>query len=315
MARTTAAFALLTPGLFRYAARVSYDGLAYSGWQKQSGDRAALVADAPSRRQMPPPSVQGQLEYALARRFAGRPYAPATFGASRTDAGVHAAGQVAHIDLGEAVDGDALALSLNALLPADVRVLAVAPAPDPTPAQVAAGHAWHAMHNARGKLYTYRLATGPVYDPLRRRTQAHVTHEPLDLEALRRALELFEGPNDFRAFANGMVKKEAALRGLGLLGPGCLMDTRRTVFSVRLVVERDDGPGGQEARVEVSLDGALYQMVRNVVGAAVAVARGRLNADAVRLALATGNRPSQHFVAAAPAHGLTLTEVYYDGGL
>ena len=268
----------------RYAMRVAYDGTRFKGWQVQ-----------PTHR-----TVQGVLHEALGRRFGGSPIG--TLGASRTDTGVHARGQVAHCDLPvEALSGDALELlehQVNRLLPDDVRVFELRPAPAPEPWQVADGLPWHAIANSRGKRYSYRLAArrGGA-DPLARLYRAHVAHAPLDLAKLDATLQTFVGEHDFAAFAN--------------LSPGGVLATNRsTVRTLRSADLLDEGGG--DATVVFELDGAMYKMLRNVVGTAVAVAAGSLDADECAYLLSGAAKRTDNPAKAAPAHGLCLDRVFYD---
>ena len=193
------------------------------------------------------------------------------------------------------------------------------------------------MHSCAGKAYSYRLwarARGggggggggalrpPPLDPLERRYRA-AWPAPVDAAALARALADFEGTHDFRAFANDMARKDAshaAHAAASSAGRGAdadadadaRFDTTRTVRRAALVDE-----GGGALRVDVELDGALYKMVRNMVGAALAVAGGALPPDAIAQALAgegayAARRREDLRVKSAPAHGLCLEAVLYD---
>lgn len=218
--------------------RVAYDGTHFAGWQLQPRCR----------------TVQGVLEKTLARRFGGQRVP--LLGASRTDAGVHARGNAAHFDLPVMPDLDLLERQLNRMLPPDVAVSELQPAV-PEPWQAEQGLEWHAIVNSVGKRYVYRLTKRQ--DPFERLYRARVAHEPINLGRLDAALRLFVGHHDFRAFgnyANGQHPDRSTLR---------------TVDATYLV---DEGDG--DASVVVDLDGALYKMVRNIVGTAIAVARVRL---------------------------------------
>jgi len=187
------------------------------------------------------------------------------------------------------------------MLPPDIQLssLTVARSPD-----------FHAITHATEKLYTYRFATASSHDPFKRIYQTHV-HHAVDLSALSSALAAFEGRRDFRAFA-GQV--EAKSRDMGV---DCI-DTVRTVRSVTLVSE-----GGGDYRIEVRLKGALYKMVRNMVGVALDVARGRydpghvrrlLNVDAEGEPVSGKKAPtrSENPSKPAPPQGLCLESVEYD---
>lgn len=265
--------------IVRYRFRVAYDGTDFAGWQVQPRAR----------------TVQGCIEAALSKRFGG--FRVMTLGASRTDAGVHARGQMCQADLPHAVDGAALEFQLNRMLPADIRVFDVEPAPQPTQWQAEQSLPWHAIVNAVGKRYTYRLSAskGPM-DPMQRLYRARVAYAPIDLGVLESALDLFVGEHDFKAFANTALHVETSKRS-----------TIRRVDGMTLV---DEGHG--DATIVVDLDGALYKMVRNIVGTAVAVARGQMALDDVGELLTGRHNRGQNPAKAAPAHGLTLQAVFYD---
>jgi tRNA pseudouridine38-40 synthase len=239
---------------------LEYDGSDFLGWQRQAeGTR----------------TVQQTLEEALLR-VTGAP-APVV-GAGRTDAGVHAEGQVASVRLDTALEPAALRRALNALLPAD---LAVAEA-----AQAAPG--FHARRDARRKTYRYRIWNAPVRSPLRARHSHHVA-APLDLEAMAAAARLAVGTHDFRSF-------QTAGSEVG--------STVRTLYRADVL-----GQAGQEVRVEVEGDGFLRHMVRNLVGTLLRVGRGRDVPESLGAVLAARDRALAG--PAAPGHGLTLVRVDY----
>mmetsp|Transcript_21201 Transcript_21201/g.68404 ORF Transcript_21201/g.68404 Transcript_21201/m.68404 type:complete len:352 (-) Transcript_21201:63-1118(-) len=296
---TLSSLALESLGRRRCAVKVAYDGTNFAGWQFQ-----------PNRR-----TVQGTLEKALTRRFDGNRIS--TLGASRTDAGVHAKGQVMQADmpledpLGE---GPLLRRQLNRMLPPDVRILDLTPAPDPEPWQADKGLPWHVIVNSIGKRYVYKLSASPEpMDPSRRLYRARVADYALDFQKLSDALELFVGEHDFRSFSNnaksdkdGKVKSD---------------DERSTVRTVHAIDFLDEGRG--DATITLELDGALYKMVRNIVGTSLAIAgvkhrRQRRNGklltlddipDLLQGTLVRNDNPAM----SAPAHGLTLDEVYFKG--
>src|SRR5262245_50704797 len=155
----------------RFRLTLEYDGAGFAGWQVQSGGTR---------------TVQGALESALAR-IAG--LACRAVGASRTDAGVHAEGQVASVDLETRLGADGLRRALNGVLPPDLAVVDVAEV-DP---------AFHARRSARSKLYRYRIWNGASPSPLRS-AWTHRAQTPLDLAAMRRAASHLLGSHDFRSF-------------------------------------------------------------------------------------------------------------------
>jgi tRNA pseudouridine38-40 synthase len=251
-----------------YRLTLAYDGTDFSGWQSQLSGGAR--------------TVQGTVEDALARLNRGARVAVAAAG--RTDTGVHALGQVASFALAPAWEPAALLRALNALLPADVRVLEAA----------ACAEDFHARRHAIGKLYRYVLDTGPVQIPTRRRLAGHVPWT-LDEAALQAAAALFLGRHDF-----------ASLASTG----GSVKTTVRTV--TRSDVRREDAGSrgtGDTWIYEVEADGFLRKMVRSMVGALVEAGRGTWTVDRLRAAL--DDRDRRAWPAPAVARGLTLVRVSY----
>ena len=237
---------------------LAYDGTRFVGWQKQASGE----------------SIQGLLEAALAR-LEGAPVT--AHGAGRTDAGVHAEGQVASARVTFAHDAATVIRALNAVLPPDVRVIAV---------EDAAGD-FHARFSARAKSYRYQLANVPVMSPFVRAYAWHVP-ERLDVAAMRNAAATLVGTHDFAAFQS--TGSDVAT-------------TERTLTRSELVDR-----GGLLA-YEVSGNGFLRHMVRAIVGTLVEIGRGGRPSNDVQGLLAGGSRSEAG--ATAPAHGLTLVKVEY----
>ncbi len=241
---------------------VAYDGTRYAGWQIQRAN---------GRRTQP--TIQDTLQDTL-RQILQEPVI--VTGSGRTDAGVHAEGQVAHVRTRSRLEPRRLLRSLNQLLPPDIAVLRI----DDAPA------AFHARFTARRKRYRYRLYTGPVVPPFVH-PYVHQVGAPLNLALLRREAAALKGHHDFRAFARA--------RPHGT--------TRRTITSVALRRR------GVELQLEFEGNGFLHTMVRSMVGTLLDVGRGRLPAGTVRRMLRTGNRRLAGTT--APAKGLTLLDVAY----
>jgi tRNA pseudouridine38-40 synthase len=241
---------------------LAYDGTDFAGWAFQHDQR----------------TVQGELERALATT-ARRDDLPRVTVAGRTDAGVHARGQVAHIDLPEELADEPLLLRrLNGLLPLDVRVRRVA----------RAAEGFDARFCGISRTYRYRIADSPeAVDPLRRHDTL-TWPRLLDLEALQAASWLLLGLRDFAAFCK---RREGAT-------------TVRTLL--RLDWERLD-EGVLVATVQA--DAFCHSMVRSLVGALLAVGEGRRPVEWPAELLTTATRASG--VVVAPAHGLTLEQVAY----
>jgi tRNA pseudouridine38-40 synthase len=244
----------------RFRLTLAYDGTAYAGWQVQPRD----------------PSVQQTIETPLAG-IVGHPVK--VHGSGRTDRGVHARGQVAHVDLATRMDAAALMRALNARLPADIRVQAASrAAPD-----------FHARRNAVGKEYRYFIWNGAVIPPERRLYAAHA-YRPLDTAAMQAAAAHFVGTHDFAAFtANPNREVEG---------------TVRTVFDAS-VARR-----GRAVAFCVSGSGFLYRQVRSMAGFLLRVGEGAEPPEAVRELLAKAAARTAR-VPSAPPQGLFLWRVWY----
>lgn len=242
----------------RVALLLSYDGTAYAGWQRQQNALA----------------VQQVVEQALGRLM-GVPVG--ITGASRTDAGVHALGQVAHFDTEASIPPEKLPYALNTMLPPDIRALAGAEVPDD----------FHARFSAAGKQYVYRIHNAPHASALERDHTAHVPQR-LDIEAMRRALPPLLGTHEFAAFqaAGGTAKT-----------------TVRTLEQAELAL------CGGELTLTVSGNAFLYNMVRIIAGTLLEIGKGKLDESAFARALQSGDRLTLGVT--APARGLTLCKVRY----
>jgi tRNA pseudouridine38-40 synthase len=237
---------------------LAYDGTDYVGWQRQTNGI----------------SVQQLVEDAFVP-LTGT--APTVAGASRTDAGVHALGQVASVTLDVEYSASAIQRALNIRLPPDIRVVG----------SVDASPGFHARSHAKGKTYKYRMATTPVMSPFDRRYVWHAP-EPRDLDAMRRGASAFLGRHDFASFQ---------ARGSSIL------DTTRTITRFDLV----ERPG--ELVFDIEGDGFLRHMVRAMVGTLAEVGTGLRTPDSIASMIAARDRRSAG--PTAPAAGLTLVSVKY----
>jgi tRNA pseudouridine38-40 synthase len=245
---------------------VAYDGTGLVGWQRQ----AAGV------------SVQGLLEEALGA-LEGR--AVPVAGAGRTDAGVHAIGQVASVSIDRAIDGSALVAAINARLPAAVRVLEAHEVPT----------TFHARFDARSKTYRYRVWNGAIANPFERQYSWHVPGPPLNVDAMAAAAALLEGRHDFAAMqATGSDAKT----------------TERVVFLSRVHYGNALLRDAALITYEVTGSGFLRHMVRAIAGTLVDVGRGRHLPEDVSAMLASKDRGRAG--PTAPAEGLFLVRVDYD---
>lgn len=241
---------------------MAYWGPAFRGFQSQSGGG----------------SVQDELE-AVFQKITGE--SRRLHGAGRTDAGVHAAGQVVHFDLpaGWRMTSRQWRDAFNSSLPATLRVLKAGFRKAP----------WHARYNALAKTYRYDLCVAEVLPPALHQLAWHVFPTP-DFARLQEVLRGFVGAHDFSSFSPRR------------LAPG--KSGLRNLYDVRIRTLP-----GLRWRIEFTGDGFLYKMVRMLVGTAVYAARGKLDPAEIQAAL-TDPAPAT-FSIVAPAHGLTLDRVYY----
>ena len=240
---------------------IQYDGTDYAGWQRQPNGV----------------SIQGLLEDALAPIEGA---AVAVHGAGRTDAGVHALAQAANVKVANALDTQVLARALNAVLPADVRILGVEEvAPD-----------FHARFSAVAKTYEYQIINAPIVSAFLHRYVWHVP-QPLDVEAMRAAAAPLVGRHDFAGF-----------QGAG----SDVATTERTLMDVEI----EDG-GGFDLPVVLRIrgDGFLRHMVRAIVGTLAEIGAGSRQVDSIAEMLRARDR--QAAGATAPPQGLTLISVRY----
>lgn len=244
----------------RYRLLLEYDGAGFEGWQIQPGAR----------------TVQGELARAIAR-VAGEAE-PRVVGSGRTDAGVHAEGQVASVEIGRALVAERLRDALNGVLPSDLAVIdAAIAAPD-----------FDARKHARSKRYRYQVWNARTRSPLRAGRFLHV-RGALDVAAMAEAARAFEGEHDF-----------SSLRAAG----SSVRTSIRTVTRCRV-----EGQAGGEIRLHVAGSGFLRHMVRNLAGTLIEVGAGRRPADSMADLLAACDRTLAG--PTAPAHGLTLVQVDY----
>ncbi|MCX7868427.1 MAG: tRNA pseudouridine(38-40) synthase TruA [Terrimicrobiaceae bacterium] len=238
---------------------VAYLGTPFAGWQSQRGGNA----------------VQDHIERAFEVVTGAR--VPIS-GAGRTDAGVHALGQVFHADAGHpALDPAAWVRALNARLPGEIRILRCRPAPP----------GFHARFSAQAKIYRYRIETGPILSPLDFGRAWHATPAP-DPALIEAAARLFTGRHNFAAFC---AAPAASLRD-----------------PVRELRRVDVRTAGRRVVIEFEGSGFLYKMARMLTAAIVRCGQGRVSLEELSGALAHGG-PRQNHV--APACGLTLVRVIY----
>jgi len=245
----------------RYSLTIAYDGTRYAGWQVQSNAQ----------------SIQSLIQAAL--KIVLR-HPTSLTGSGRTDAGVHAKGQIAHFDTDALFQPKSLLISLNALLPPDIRIVAVEPrAPD-----------FHARYSAKTKIYHYHLHLDPVADPILAPYRLHV-FERICRVRLTTGGAHFLGTRDFTSFANNADRGSAA------------KDPVRTLLRFDAIEE----PGG--IRLELEANGFLYKMVRNLVGTLLEYAKGKISAEDIERIFQAKDRKAARV--AVPPQGLFLMQVNY----
>jgi tRNA pseudouridine38-40 synthase len=247
----------------RYRMLVAYDGTAYHGWQIQTRDR----------------SVEGDLTLAASKILDCQVDEVKVQGASRTDAGVHALGQVAQIsyDIERPRSTWDFSRGLNGLTEDDINVVYVEPAPE----------GFHARHSSRGKIYRYEIWNHRFTHPLRRDRQWRI-NAPLDLTAMRAAARKLVGKHDFEAFRAADCSAETSVREL----------TRVDIYH--------DNP-----RIIIEVEGTAFlkYMVRVIVGTLVKVAEGQRPPEVIDQMFETHDRSLGGMT--APPQGLTLVEIFY----
>lgn len=245
----------------RYRLLIAYDGTHYCGWQRQLNGI----------------SIQEKIEHTL-HTILRTPIS--VHGSGRTDAGVHAMGQVAHFDGADRINTGQLLISLNALLPPDIRILSVE----------TASPAFHARYHATSKVYHYHLHLSRIADPFLHAYHYRVPH-PVDLVLLDKARHHFIGVHDFTSFSHEAHAGSAARN------------------PVRHLYRLDCHVNGDHVRLEFEGNGFLYKMVRNIVGTLLDVSYQKILIDAIPAIFAAKDRTQAGTT--APPHGLFLMNVNY----
>lgn len=243
----------------KYKLLLEFDGTRYYGWQAQKGHR----------------TVQGEFFNVIDQLIPGKPYE--FYGAGRTDSGVHALGQVAHLEIADSIPPNKLQMKLNDLLPPDIHVLSCEKA----------HHRFHARHDAEARSYIYQIS--------RRRTAFEKAHcwwikDALDVNAMRECAELMDGRHDFRSFTE-QIPEEGS-----------------TIVEILFIDIHDS-----EELISVHITGShfLWKMVRRMVGILVETGRHRIRPQEITAFLESYSPvPAMH---TAPPSGLFLHRVYYPG--
>ena len=242
------------------ALKISYDGTNYNGFQRQN-----------------PPSIgiQNILEERLAKIFGEE---ISMIGSGRTDAGVHAIGQVVNFFTDGKIAVEKIPYAASGALPPDIVVR----------------EAWEAekdfsaLHSAKSKIYIYKIQRGKILNPFLKNFSWHIRFD-LDIELMQAALKIIEGTYDFSAF------KAASCTN---------MNPIRTIYAAEIFSESEE-----ILTIKIHASGFLYHMARNIVAAVVEIGRHRLTLENFQKIFASGER--KLFPATAPAHGLYLYKVFY----
>ncbi|SEG07704.1 tRNA pseudouridine38-40 synthase [Caloramator fervidus] len=237
---------------------IEYDGTRYCGWQRQKNGI----------------SIQEVIEKAIEKLTKEQ---VELIGSSRTDAGVHARGQVANFYTNTTIPSDKICYALNSILPQDIAIIESCEVPMD----------FHSRYNSIGKKYSYTILNRRIASPLLRNFSAHVP-QPLDFEAMVKASKYFLGEHDFSAFKS----------------TGSSVKT-----SIRTIRKLDFTKDGDIIRFEIEANGFLYNMVRIIAGTLIEVGKGKIRAEDIPLIIKSKDRSKAG--PTAPAQGLCLEKVYY----
>ncbi|KAB1206186.1 tRNA pseudouridine synthase A 1 [Morella rubra] len=264
---------------YKWRLVIAYDGTHYAGWQYQQS----------------PPTIQCIVENALTRATKLERKDLHLVGASRTDAGVHAWGQVAHFVTPFNYDSlENIHAALNGLLPSDIRVREISPAvPE-----------FHARFSAISKVYHYKIYDDPIMDPFQRRYAYHSTYK-LNIALMREAASYFIGKHDFSAFVNTSHNDRVP-------------DPVKTIFRfdviemVTVKAQNELSLMGALLQLEVEGSGFLYRQVRNMVALLLQIGKEAIPPDIVPMILSSRDRKelAKYALSAAP-HGLCLVTIRY----
>lgn len=250
-----------------YRMLIQYDGTNYKGWQVQNSTNN---------------TIQGKLQNILSI-LAGSPIE--VIGSGRTDAGVHALGQVAnfHIDMPDEMSATDLINYINEHLPEDIAVTSLVPADE----------RFHARYSEKGKTYRYRIHVSPIANVFEKRFIYTYTDMLLDTDAMRKAAALLTGKHDYKSFCGNSHMKKS---------------TVRTITSIDFKEVTDDN-GLREVDIYYSGDGFLQNMIRILTGTLIEVGTGRRAPESMCDLLEAKDRKAAGYT--APPQGLCLMEVYY----
>ena len=248
-----------------YKLLIQYDGTDFHGWQVQEKDR----------------TIQGEIERVISELEGEQ---VRVTGSGRTDAGVHAEGQVANVFLSKDWTPNKLQRAINGNLWRDIRIMNVEEADEQ----------FHARFSAKQKTYVYRVINAPVMSPFWRRFSLH-EGRPLDISRMSDASRLFLGEHDWTAFASAHTDGESKIRNVQRFDINSKWDDRSRALHIEF---------------EITANGFLRYMVRSIVGTLIEIGRGERDVDSVSFGISTGDR--KYAGQTAPAKGLTLLRVDYD---
>ncbi len=248
-----------------YKLLIQYDGTDFHGWQVQNDQR----------------TVQGELERVISLLEDAEVHVA---GSGRTDAGVHAEGQVANVKLNKAFKPEKLRQAINGNSWRDVRVLECESVDDD----------FHARFSAKGKTYLYRVINAPVISPFWAR-YAHLESRPLDVQRMNEAARNFLGEHDWTAFSNAHSDSDNKVR---------------TIDEFNIESSWDERAKAAMIEFRITGNGFLRYMVRSIVGTMLEVGRGEKDSDTIQTAIVSRDKDLVGIT--APANGLTLLKVYYD---
>ena len=243
---------------------VAYDGTNYAGFQRQNPPNIA---------------IQNILEDKLAKIFGEKIILT---GSGRTDAGVHAEGQVVNFFTNGRIEIEKIPIAASSVLPEDIVVKNA----------FEVDKNFSALHSAKSKIYIYKIQRGKILNPFTKNFAWHIKYD-LNIELMKKVLKIIEGEHDFSAF------KAASNTN---------MNPVRTIFDTEIFSEKIFG--ADILNIKIHASGFLYHMARNIVAAVVAVGRERISIEDFQRIFA--NRDRKFFPATAPAHGLCLQKVFYE---
>lgn len=248
--------------MYNYKLEIAYDGTNYCGWQIQPNGASIQQ------------TIQDQIAIILRQ--------PITLiGSGRTDAGVHAKGQIAHFKTGQLIEFRQFLNSINSILPHDIRIFSIE----------SVDSSFHAQYSATGKIYHYHLHLNQVMDPFQRLYSWRIPH-PINVDLLIKASQFFVGTHNFTSFSNEAHSGSAS------------RDPIRTLSRLDVVQEE------RGVRLELEADGFLYKMVRNIVGILTEVSGGKRQLNDIPQIFKAKDRRSAG--KAAPPQGLFLMQVKYE---